>query len=51
MFDFVVLRENIAKNTMTEQSIMPEGFERTINEQDMASLIVFLRQPVVLINK
>ena len=39
------LRENIEENTMTGQSIMPEGFERLINEQDMASLIGYLRQP------
>ena len=44
--EHTILRENIEENTMTGQSIMPEGFERLINEQDMASLIGYLRQPV-----
>ena len=44
--EHTILRENIKQNTMTGQSIMPEGFERLISEQDMASLIGYLRQPV-----
>ncbi len=41
-----ILRENIRKKTATSQSIMPEGFERMIDQRQMADLIGFLRQPV-----
>ena len=46
--EYTVLKRNIEKETVTEQSIMPEGYERIIDEQDMADLIGFLRQPVPL---
>ncbi|MEM9326382.1 MAG: PVC-type heme-binding CxxCH protein [Bacteroidota bacterium] len=44
-----LLKSNIEQDTWTEQSIMPEGYERIINEQDMASLIGFLREPSAVI--
>ncbi len=40
-----VLRDNIQTQTTTDQSIMPEGFERSIDEAGMASLLGFLRNP------
>ena len=45
-----ILRDNIKEFTMTDQSIMPEGFERMIDEQGMADLIGFLRQPIDMTN-
>ena len=44
--EHTILRDNIKENTVTDQSIMPEGFERMIDEKGMADLIGFLRQPV-----
>ncbi len=43
--EHTLLRENIQDKTVTGQSIMPEGFERMIDEADMANLIGFLRKP------
>ena len=40
-----ILRRNIEKETGTQQSIMPEGFEHLINPDQMASLMGFIRQP------
>lgn len=45
-----ILKDNIKKRTVTGQSIMPEGFERMIDEKGMADLIGFLRQPNVVSN-
>ena len=41
----VVMRSDIVKKTGTQKSIMPEGFERMIDEQSMAALLAFLRAP------
>ena len=43
--EHTILKENIEKKTVTDQSIMPEGYERIIDEKGMADLIGFLRQP------
>ena len=48
--EHTILRENIKEINGTQQSIMPEGFERLIDESEMADLIGFLRQPVSLSN-
>ena len=40
-----ILNENIKNRTTIEQSIMPEGYERIIDKEDMADLIAFLRNP------
>ncbi len=40
-----ILKENIKKRTYIEQSIMPEGYERIIDEKSMADLIAYLRNP------
>jgi putative heme-binding domain-containing protein len=39
-----ILRTNIDKLVSTGKSLMPEGFERTINHQEMADLIEFLQR-------
>ncbi|MFL6545275.1 MAG: HEAT repeat domain-containing protein, partial [Candidatus Udaeobacter sp.] len=39
-----VLRTNIDNLVSTGKSLMPEGFERTINKQEMADLIAFLQR-------
>ena len=44
--EHTILKENIAENNGTDQSIMPEGFERMIDEKGMADLIGYLRQPL-----
>ena len=44
--EHTILRENIKEDIGTRQSIMPEGFERMINQNEMADLIGFLRAPV-----
>ncbi|WP_299530450.1 PVC-type heme-binding CxxCH protein [Ulvibacterium sp.] len=41
-----ILKENIKKRSHIEQSIMPEGYERIIDEKSMANLIAYLRNPV-----
>ncbi|MBI2949473.1 MAG: CehA/McbA family metallohydrolase [Verrucomicrobia bacterium] len=38
-----ILRANIAALTSTGQSMMPEGFEKRITQQEMADLIAFLQ--------
>ncbi len=48
--EHTILRENIKENNATDQSIMPEGFERSIDENAMADLIGFLRQPIPISN-
>lgn len=40
-----IQRKNIANQTGTQQSIMPDGFEHLINHEQMASLIGFIREP------
>ena len=40
-----ILKKNIKKQTVTDQSIMPEGYERIIDQKGMADLIGFLRNP------
>jgi putative heme-binding domain-containing protein len=39
----VLLRGSIEEMAGTGQSLMPEGFEKTVSRQDMADLIAFLR--------
>ncbi len=43
--EHTILNENIKERTTLEQSIMPEGYERIIDENAMADLIAFLRNP------
>ncbi|HLN26936.1 MAG TPA: PVC-type heme-binding CxxCH protein [Gemmataceae bacterium] len=40
----VVLRENIAELTATPKSLMPEGFEKQLSQDDLANLLEFLTQ-------
>lgn len=40
-----ILRSEIEELTNTHKSLMPEGLERTISQQNMADLIAFLMQP------
>jgi putative heme-binding domain-containing protein len=37
-----ILRRNVTEIASTGKSLMPEGFEKTIPQQDMADLIAFL---------
>jgi len=39
----MILRAQIAEMSSTGQSLMPEGFEKTISKPEMADLIAFLR--------
>jgi putative heme-binding domain-containing protein len=39
----VILRAHIAEMSSTGQSLMPEGFERTISKPEMIDLVAFLR--------
>lgn len=41
--DQTLLRSNIAEIHSSKISLMPEGFEKTLNEQDVASIIAYLR--------
>jgi hypothetical protein len=41
----VVPRAGIEEIVVSEKSIMPEGFETTISEQDCADLLAAMRQP------
>jgi len=43
--EHTILKANIKHRAETNQSIMPEGFERMIDEKAMADLIGFLRKP------
>ena len=43
--EHTVLRTNIRDHKELNQSIMPEGYERLIDEQSMADLISFLKKP------
>ena len=40
-----ILKTNIVDRTITNQSIMPEGYERIIDEKSMVDLLSFLRNP------
>jgi hypothetical protein len=40
-----ILRSEIASLQSQPFSLMPEGLEASINQQDMADLIAFLRSP------
>jgi putative membrane-bound dehydrogenase-like protein len=42
-----ILRGNIDELTSTGRSLMPEGFEKKINQQEMADLIAFLQSRAV----
>ena len=41
--DQTLLRSNIAEIRSSPVSLMPEGFERTLKEQDIANIIAYLR--------
>jgi putative heme-binding domain-containing protein len=41
--DQTLLRSNIQEIRSSTVSLMPEGFEKTLNEQDMANVIAYLR--------
>ncbi len=43
--EHTILLENIKEDNWTNQSIMPEGYERIIDEKQMASLLAYLRNP------
>lgn len=43
--EHTILNENIKDRKTIEQSIMPEGYERIIDEQGMADLIAYIRNP------
>lgn len=43
--DHTVLREQIEEKSATGRSIMPDGFERRIDQQALADLIAFLKEP------
>lgn len=43
--DHTVLRDQIEERSATGRSIMPDGFERNIDQQALADLIAFLKQP------
>ena len=45
--EYTVLKTNIKNRTITDQSIMPEGYERTIDEKAMSDLLSFLRNPSI----
>lgn len=40
-----ILRAHVDEKVATGKSIMPEGLERNIDEQDMADLLLFLKKP------
>ena len=42
----VILRGDIEELTSTGRSLMPEGLEKTINHQEMADLLAFLREAI-----
>ena len=39
----VVLRQNVSEITGTGLSLMPEGFEKKLTNEEMADLLAFLR--------